>query len=249
MKTKRKALTLALCAVLLVVTSVLGTLAYLTDQESVVNTFTVGQVYIELDEAEYVNGVATGNRTQNPTQDGVKEGNKYHLLPGHTYVKDPTVTVLKDSEECYVRMLVTVNDIDALKAAMPKGKFDGYYMTVGEKDIFLLQMLCYDGIGADKQLTWNGNIWQSYANGYKEETDTETGKTSATYEFRYYTTVAKNTEDNTKLPALFEKITVPGKVDNDGIKNLAGVTITVEAHAIQADGFDTADEAWAAFAE
>ena len=51
MKTKRKALLLSLCAVLLVVASVMGTMAYLTSTDTVTNTFTVGNVQIKLDEA------------------------------------------------------------------------------------------------------------------------------------------------------------------------------------------------------
>lgn len=52
MKTKSKALFLMLCAVLLVAASVLGTMAYLTSTDEVVNTFTVGSVAIKLDEAK-----------------------------------------------------------------------------------------------------------------------------------------------------------------------------------------------------
>ena len=51
MKTQAKVLVAALCAVLLVVGSVMGTLAYLTDRQAVVNTFTVGNVDITVDEA------------------------------------------------------------------------------------------------------------------------------------------------------------------------------------------------------
>ncbi len=95
MKTKRKALTLAFCAMILVGATFLGTLAYLTDTDQVKNTFTVGQVHIELDEAEVTElGVVDGN-------DRVK-ANKYHLLPGHTYTKDPTIHVDDDSEDCYL---------------------------------------------------------------------------------------------------------------------------------------------------
>ncbi|MDY5347494.1 MAG: hypothetical protein SPG37_07790, partial [Eubacteriales bacterium] len=53
MKTKNKALLLTLCAMLLVAASIFGTVAYLTSKtENVVNTFTVGQVKITLDEAK-----------------------------------------------------------------------------------------------------------------------------------------------------------------------------------------------------
>ena len=51
MKTKSKALLLTLCAVLLVTASVLGTMAFLTSNDEVVNTFSVGSVAIKLDEA------------------------------------------------------------------------------------------------------------------------------------------------------------------------------------------------------
>ena len=49
---KLKVLGLSLCAVLLIAASVLGTLAYLTAQDTVTNTFTVGQVDITLDETK-----------------------------------------------------------------------------------------------------------------------------------------------------------------------------------------------------
>ena len=50
MNKKRKALILSICALLLSVTVVTGTLAMAFDWDEKVNTFTVGQVLIELDE-------------------------------------------------------------------------------------------------------------------------------------------------------------------------------------------------------
>ena len=96
MKTKTKALALALCAVLLVVSTVFVTMAYLTSKDSVTNTFTVGKVTITLDEAKVT---ADGEKVQGA--DRVKE-NKYHLIPGHFYVKDPTIHVANGSEECWL---------------------------------------------------------------------------------------------------------------------------------------------------
>lgn len=92
---KKKALLVMLCAALLVVSAVLGTLAYFTDTDNATNTFTVGKVGIELDEAE-VNPDGTLK-----SEDRVKE-NKYHLLPGMKYIKDPTIKVDADSEDCYL---------------------------------------------------------------------------------------------------------------------------------------------------
>ena len=113
MKTKRKALLLTFCAVLLVVASVLGTIAYLTANDTVTNTFTVGRVAINLDEAK----VTEDGKAVIPAE-RVKE-NRYKLLPGHTYTKDPTVTVLKGSESSYIKMTVTftkAKELDAIFA-------------------------------------------------------------------------------------------------------------------------------------
>lgn len=101
MKTVRKALVLAACAIMLVCATIAGTLAYLTAQKTVTNTFTVGNVDITMDEAPVgKNGKKTdGSRVQT---------NEYKLLPGQDYDKDPTITVTAKSEDCYV--FVTINN-------------------------------------------------------------------------------------------------------------------------------------------
>ena len=115
---KSKVVITTLCAVLLVTVSVLGTLAYLTSQDKVVNTFTVGKVNISLDEADVnEDGTVIGG------SDRVKENN-YHLIPGQTYVKDPTITVKAKSEASYVRMLLTINCADAFDAIYAPNKAD-----------------------------------------------------------------------------------------------------------------------------
>jgi predicted ribosomally synthesized peptide with SipW-like signal peptide len=109
MKTTKKALLLALCAVLLVVSTVFATMAYLTSTTQVVkNTFTVGDVEITLDEAKVdVYGENANGRTTT--------GNEYKLIPGHEYIKDPTVYVDSTSEKCYVYVEV-INNIAAIEA-------------------------------------------------------------------------------------------------------------------------------------
>lgn len=109
MKTKSKALLMTLCAVLLVAASVLGTMAYLTSQDSVKNTFSIGKIAITLDEAQVD---ADGKALENV--DRVKTNN-YKLMPGHAYDKDPTVHVKKDSEDAYIFVKVE-NGISAFEA-------------------------------------------------------------------------------------------------------------------------------------
>ena len=92
------------CALLLVAAGVFGTLAYLTGTDTVNNTFTVGNVKITLDEAK-----VTTDGTPVEGADRVK-ANEYHLLPGHTYTKDPTVTVKANSEACWLFVKVTKSE-------------------------------------------------------------------------------------------------------------------------------------------
>lgn len=103
MRTKTKALALALCAVLLVVTTVFVTMAFLTSKDSVKNTFTVGKVTITLDEAD-----VKSDGTYESNKEARVDTNEYKLIPGHTYIKDPTIHVADDSEECW--LFVTVKN-------------------------------------------------------------------------------------------------------------------------------------------
>ena len=226
MKSKHKALLLTLCAVLLVAATAFGTLAYLTDTEAVKNTFTVGKVSLSLDEA-----AVNPDGSYVTDHDLRVQENEYHLLPGHTYYKDPTVTVDAGSEDAYVRMIVTVENIDQLKLALPNNEYYGTDRT------FLLQMLCVEENGT---CTWDANTWKMQ--GYTQSADGKNG----IYEFRCEI-VPKNEASATVLPDLFTHITVPGEIDNDHLAYLKDVKIVVTAHAIQADGFADADAAWTAF--
>lgn len=212
MKTKTKALGLLMAAVLLVTATIFGTMAYLTSTDEVVNTFTVGSVAIKLDEAD-----VKLDGTYETNHDSRVDANDYKLMPGHEYIKDPTVTVLKDSESSYVRMLVTISNASTLK------------------EVFGADFLPENYVKG-----WDSTAW--IASGITEDTTANT----ITYEFRYKETVAAPTAD-VVLDDLFESFTVPGTVNNDQLAKLKDMTITVVAHAIQADGFETADAAWAAF--
>lgn len=209
MKQKNKLIFLTVAILAVLTTSVMGTLAYLTDTDGDVNTFTVGQVYISLDEAKV-------NPDGTPIEGAarVKE-NSYHILPGHTYTKDPTVTVESGSQESYIRMLITFSNATALNTI----------------------------IGDNLTSMFNGldeNIW------LYETKSTDTTLDTVTYEFRYYETVGAGSDD-VALDALFDSVTMPGTLDAGDLKQISDLTITAQAHAIQAAGFGTADDAWVAF--
>lgn len=102
MKKTSKALLLGLCAVLLVAASILGTMAYLTDNAKVENSFTLGKVEITLTEAKVDEKGKADNSVPRVSE------NTYKLVPGLTYDKDPTIYVKDNSEDSY--LFVKVED-------------------------------------------------------------------------------------------------------------------------------------------
>ena len=193
MKGKKKVLVTALCVALIAVGALAGTMAYFTDKDTAVNTFTVGRVGITLDEAE-----VTADGT--PVDGAVRvKANEYHLVPGQTYTKDPTVHVDADSEDCYLFVV-----IDNQIAGIEGGK------TVAA------------------QLTANG--WKMV----KE------GKNGIVY--AYKDAVSGGTD-----VIVFESFTIDGDgVSNGDLAKHNKQAITVTAYAVQAAGFGSASEAWAA---
>lgn len=217
MKSKKKVLVTLLCAALLVFASVMGTLAWMQDNDAVKNTFTVGKVDILLNEAPVdENGIE---------KDGARvQRNDYKIIPGMTYDKDPMVTVVEGSNESYVRMMMTISNASELDAIFAPNGAD--------------MMSIFKGYDSTKWI-------------YKGNTK-DAEKNTRTYEFWYYKTV-----DGTdgELEPLFTQIAVPGTINGDQLATINGMTIDVEAHAIQKDGFvatetQTAEEvAWAAFSK
>lgn len=245
-KTKTKALLMSLCAVLLVAASVLGTMAYLKDSEVVKNTFTVGNVAIKLDEAKVDE---MGNLVKN--QDGTLAervpGNAYKLLPNHTYVKDPTVTVKTPSVDSYVRMKVTFNKASALIAMCTDPNWEEDAPTEIKNAWPLLYMVNF----TDESVKWDGIIMDNMFESENMLNNTKYcvyDKAADTLTFYYYyTETVDATNGDVVLPALFDSITVPQWATGDQLKKLEGFEINVVAEAIQADGFESADAAWAKF--
>lgn len=80
----KKKITLVVALALVLVVGVFGTLAFLTDSESVTNTFTIGNVGLSLTE----------------TKGG--DNHQFKMIPGQTISKDPVVTVDAGSEACWL---------------------------------------------------------------------------------------------------------------------------------------------------
>lgn len=173
MKKAKKIVALLLCAVLLIGASVAGTLAFLTSKATVTNSFTVGKVVLGedgkagLDEAkvdEYGVAVTPAARVTE---------NTYKLIPGHTYIKDPTIHVGANSEACYLFVKVE-NGIANIEAATATG--DDPYTKIAEQVVANGWTLLND----------ETNIY------YKEAT--KTGETGADYVVFGNFRLAKNAE-------------------------------------------------------
>lgn len=118
-----KAFVLVLALVLALGCVIGGTIAWLTAKtDSVVNTFTVGDISITLTETGAENNA-----------------NSYKMVPGCTIDKDPVVTVEAGSEDCWLFVKIEeANDLDSFISytvdsgwtALP-GQTGVYYREVG----------------------------------------------------------------------------------------------------------------------
>ena len=235
MKMRKKSLIMLVCTLTILSSVAFGTIAYLTDRATVSNRFTIGNVDIVVDETEVdENGDPVTNPEQDPNDPNddnkrTEEGNDYPLIPGSEYVKDPTMTVKKGSREAYVRMMVTISNADAIDAIFTElqTQYPDKYANGFEP--------------GDYVTDWDKDTWSCVRFAKDEAANTYT------LELRYKEAVAATDDDDVTLPALFKTIIIPGELNNAQLATLEGFYIDVNGHAIQSTGFETADEAWAAF--
>ena len=197
----KKKLTLVVSLLLVLALSIGGTIAWLTDTETVTNTFTMGNVDITLVETTGVD---------------------YKFVPGKEIEKDPKVTVVADSEACYVYVEIK-EEINFTKET-----------NYGFSDYFT-----YDIADGWEQLKdKDGN---DVTGVYYKTVDAETAKAGT---FWY---VLKGSETYAN-----GCVSVSDKVTKDMIDVLdmskdKEPTLTITAYAIQSEGTGSAAEAWEKF--
>lgn len=96
--TKKRFTAILLCVTLVALAAIGATFAYLTDTETVNNTFTIGDVKIKLDETNI----------KNPAGDRVTF-NTYDIYPGAVVTKDPIVHNI-GKNAAYIRATVNVSN-------------------------------------------------------------------------------------------------------------------------------------------
>lgn len=100
---KKKNILLAAGSLALVACLTVGaTLAYFTSKDTAANTFTMGNVAIDLKESN-------GSKDANGDKIWVDDGLSYtNMMPGDTADKEAKVTVASTSADCYVRVTVAI---------------------------------------------------------------------------------------------------------------------------------------------
>lgn len=139
MKKSKIAALVAACGIS-VACGITGTLAWFTANEEVTNTFTVGNITMQLDEAKIdESGKPTGDRYIAGEENLGQKG--YKIIPGAVIDKDPTVTILAGSEPCYVYVKVENGLNGAVPGAVSLDIPDTWVLVDGTTDIYR-----YEGI-------------------------------------------------------------------------------------------------------
>ena len=178
-----KTLVLALAVMLIVGATIGGTVAWLTAQTpSVTNTFTVGDINIELTESENLN---------------------LKMVPGNTITKDPKVTVKAGSEACW--LFVKVEESANLKDFITYTVDSGWTPLTGVAGVYYREVAATAADSFDvltgNQVSVKTDVTKQMMNALKAE-----GATQPTLTFTAYA-VQKDNIDTAALA--WEKITNP----------------------------------------
>lgn len=212
---KKKFLIMAVAMALVCAFAVGMTVAYLTSNDTVTNTFTVGKVAIALDEADVdIYGVQDGNERV--------KANDYKLIPGHEYTKDPIVHVASDSEKSWLFITVD-NGIANIEMAQ------GTVQAIDEE--------------GNPTKTYSTIANQILDNDWEELKDNE-GNLVAYYRLFDPATAIANPETGDFDYAVFGNFAISGDVQANALNDYDGNKIIVNAYAIQWDGFTSAAAAW-----
>lgn len=148
----KKLLALCLVVVLAAVAAIGGTIAWLTAQTApVVNTFTVGDINIDLAET----------------------AEDFKMVPGGTVAKDPHVTVKAGSEECW--LFVKVEASENLDTFITYAIADGWTLLDGVPGVYYREVpasetdTVFQVLAGDK-VTVRETVTKEMMNGLTEET-------------------------------------------------------------------------------
>ncbi len=250
---KRKIVTVCLAAVLVIIAVAGASLAYLTDTKTAKNTFTVGNVKIELLESSLHRenaGVANGaTSTSELWSDVSKEGsnNTSPYKAGDTFYTDDQIKANAREYKCEDVQLIPGRSYHKMPYVLNTGKNDAYVrirVMFPENLVSILSRSMYTSsaiIKGEFTMVEEDEITNRDGIDYTVLTFTRVDPLKSgemTYWNVWGTIHMNETVTNEQLDALFGE----GKPYANGT-----FPVLVEADAIQAEGFADATAAFAAF--
>lgn len=217
---KKKIFIVALVVCIMAISIASASIAYFTDTESATNTFTAGNVEIQLTEINASNAKQTINDVATTIDYGT-------LYPGKSVEKDPTI-VVTGSETAYLGAIITIENTAG------DGKIGSMLVDVDNNaddkvvaiDTFLSGLVSTDATVKYVPI---------------KDGDVTTGWTVYIIMTQEYSNV-----DGNNSVKLFDNVIVPASWDNDEMAHCKNLSISVKAYAVQTAGFADADAAFKA---
>jgi predicted ribosomally synthesized peptide with SipW-like signal peptide len=241
MNTKKKIVSAALAASIAAIAVVGSSLAYFTDKDEALNTFTVGNVDIAL------------------TEEGWNAEADHTLMPGRTYDKKPVVTVQEKSQDAWTFMEVKATKFNSwlnLNAAryevidnVPAGTYlkdskmtDAFKAKIADPT-FLYELF-------NEWFPGSTTEWQIMNMNEVVKTVEDSWDDAAVKELRIVFGYDKVLAATEAAPALFNQVTMPADVTADMITasnfntEKADWKLDITAYGIQAAELDTLTDAY-----
>lgn len=253
---KKKIMAICLCVALVAVAVVGASLAYFTDTESAKNTFTVGNVKIQLLESSLHRenaGVANGNTSDSELwSDVAKEGsgNTSKYKAGDTFYTDAQIEANAEEYTCEEVQLIPGKSYHKMPYVKNTGNNDAYIrirvMIPADLDTAVLNSSMHTSTAMNN-------------NEFTMATD-QTGtveRDGIKYNVYTFTRIDPLAPDEMTYWNVWGTIHMDTNVTSDEAEALFGESgpyangvfpVLVEADAIQAEGFADAAAAWTAFA-
>ena len=251
---RKRIITIALAASLIAAIGIGGTAAYLTDNETATNSFTVGSIETELTEPQWdawndAHDGLDNNGNPNPAEDT----SVLKVVPDQEIPKDPTVTNIGDNDAFVfmtVKVPVAYNTVTASE--------DGRQINAGATQLFgytagndwkLVQVSNAAGPIATSSTNVK-NATGEYAIEYQAPTAQAMGSITYLYAYtgggtnmkRLYCEANANNSDKPKTATLFPAVQLVNAIEDQGLEESVP-QIVINSYAIQADFINDGDTA------
>ena len=253
---KKKITALCLCVALLAVAVVGASLAYFTDTKSATNTFTVGNVKIDLLESSLHRenaGIANGATSDSELWSDVDKegtGNTSKYKAGDTFYTDAQIEANAAEYKCENVQLIPGRSYHKMPYVKNVGSNDAYIrirvMIPNDLDTAVLNSSMYTTTALD-----NKEFTMAYDNSGKVDRD---GRKYNVYTFTRVDPLAPGEMTYWNVWGTIHMDTTVTSEQSEALFGVNGpypggvFPVLVEADAIQAEGFADAAAAWTAFA-